>query len=131
MEKLRRLLDKIQKLNVDIMMYDIFNIKAVQDKAIELNHNQLRASRTSKNEVLLGDSGNPIDLYDTGRFYDTFELINRIGMVEIIANTTIYGTDFKEKYSENITGLTEESLNELQIFIIPYIQEYLLDYLEN
>ena len=131
MEKLRNLLKKIQTLNVDIMMYDIFNIKAVQDKAIELNHNQLRASRTSKNEVLLGDSGNPIDLYDTGRFYDTFELINRIGMVEIIANTTIYGTDFKEKYSENITGLTEESLNELQIFIIPYIQEYLLDYLEN
>ena len=127
--KLTDLINKVRRLDNQMIMQEVFSIKAVQEKVISLNQGQLRNFIDSKGEKIISEAGNPIDLYETGAFYDTFKVKITGNTVDIVANTAIYGDDFKDKYSPYILGLTDASLKELQAFILPYVRNYLMVYL--
>lgn len=72
---------------------------------------------------------NRITLFDTGDFYDSFNVrYEREGFV-IEANTIKEGIDLQDRWGANIIGLTDESIRELIFFLNPLIIEYTLDYM--
>lgn len=66
-----------------------------------------------------------INLLNTGRFYDTIDVIYGRALFEIVADMSIYGENFQSLYGDGrpILGLNEESLNDFVEFIYPMFRE--------
>jgi len=120
------------KININEVLSTIWKDPFVQDFIINLN---------TKEQLFFGDLGNggkmpqgspsyisakgsrgapdgeSTNLFLTGEFYSTFDIqVTQTGFV-IIANTSIYGKDFKDLYGFDILGLNEENLQKLIEFI--------------
>lgn len=61
----------------------------------------------------LGRSGEPYQIYRTGDFYDTFRVEIKAGDIEINADPFKPDANLFEMYTEDILGLTDESLQKL------------------
>lgn len=59
------------------------------------------------------------NLFLTGDFYDTFDIVVSQTGFTIIANTAIYGKDFIDIYGFDILGLNDENLQKLIDFVEP------------
>lgn len=71
---------------------------------------------------IIGTQNAPTDrtnLFLSGAFYETFDVIVSQTGFTIIANTALYGRDFKDIYGFDILGLNDESLQKLIDFIEP------------
>lgn len=67
---------------------------------------------------------NLIDLFDTGEFYSTFNIILERDGFLIIADTKKEDGDLQERWGNDIVGLTEESQEMLGGRIQPDVLEY-------
>lgn len=131
-DRIIKLGQNAQKVNTNEILKTIWSEPFVQDFIIDLN---------TKQQLFLGDLGNggkmpegspsyiaskgnkaapdgvSTNLFLSGEFYSTFDInILPSGFV-IIANTAIYGKDFKDLYGFDILGLNEENLQKLIDFI--------------
>jgi hypothetical protein len=119
------------------ILTDIWKDPFVQDFIINLNtESQLRFGKLGNGgdmpqagpgylaakRSLIGTQNAPTELTNlflTGAFYDTFDIIVSQTGFTIIANTALYGRDFKDIYGFDILGLNDESLQKLINFIEP------------
>lgn len=132
-------------LDLNKILYGIYQREDVQRFIIDLNTDkQLREGFNSEGEQVglykslsyarfkEGLSGRKapngvVDLFVSGKFYKTFKIKPEQDGFVISAQTDIYdGVDFEEKYG-NITGLNEENIKELQVFLVEHIQEEILE----
>ncbi len=67
-----------------------------------------------------------ITLYQTGDFYDTFNVVVEKDGFIIEANTIKGGDDLQDRWGDDILGLTDDSIQELIEFIIPQVIERVL-----
>lgn len=72
-------------------------------------------------------AGTPYTLEDTGEFYDSFKVTADGEGVNIDAKRRFENENIFEKYGIDILGLTEENHNEIIEYIIPFIQEAILN----
>lgn len=73
--------------------------------------------------------GLPIDrvtLYQEGDFYRSWDFVQQKDGFILRANTIKEGEDLRERWGDEIIGLTNESIARLNIEIIPEIIEYVL-----
>ena len=134
-ERIIKLGQNAQKLNRDEILKTIWSDPFVQDFIIELNtEQQLKIGKLGNGGDMpeagpnylaakraeIGFQNAPTDkvnLFFTGDFFRTFDIqVTQTGFV-IIANTAIYGKDFKDLYGFDILGLNEESIQKLIQFI--------------
>jgi len=64
-----------------------------------------------------------VNLLNTGAFYDTIDIQIGTSFFTLIANTTIYGDDFKSIYGFDILGFNDENLQKLIDFVRPIFIE--------
>jgi hypothetical protein len=132
---------KIKELTSEFILFNVVKNKKVQEKIIELNRKQLLQGINSENITLASikpysesyaqfKGSNVVNLFESGDFYNSFYVVNKIGGFEIKANTTLYGYDFKDVYGDKILGLTDDSKKELEDFIKPYIKQFVYEYLQ-
>ena len=141
MERLRELLRKIQELDVDVMMFEIMSDTTLQRTILDYNLEQLKDGRDALGVPLSNyrpyspsyanfKGSQTVDFFLTGSFYDTFRFVNRLGGFDIEADTMIYKVDFNKVYGGSILGLDRENMTKLQELLLPYIDEYLKQYLK-
>jgi len=68
-----------------------------------------------------------VTLFQTGDFYDTFQVHIGASSFTIEANTIKDGKDLQDDWGSNLLGLTDESLNFLVIELLPLVRQYILD----
>ena len=146
------LLDLTKRLNeLDtsrVIRTIVINEQDLEDLIIELNtQNQLfdqgQDSEGVRLEVIGGkyaDStiaqkqtdGLPFDkvtLFDTGAFYDSFEIVYKNESIVIEADTIKKDDDLRDRWGDNIIGLNKENIEKVIFFIRPLFVEFVLDYL--
>jgi len=146
LDKIFNLIDNFKKAisdsGIDAMMTDILSRPEVRDYIVSLNHLQLKQGTDSEGTELSRyrpysqsyaryKGSNTVDLYVTGKFYDTFRLNVINDGFEIVADTKIYGKDFKDIYGKNIIGLSVESLEDLRNYLKPIIFSYIKQKITN
>jgi len=68
-----------------------------------------------------------VTLYETGGFYRSFFVNILTDVTEINANELVGDSNLIKDWGENILGLTDENLEKLHNFILPLIQESVLN----
>jgi len=129
--KVRRLLNLISSLDLDNIVYNITLRSETRQLIIELNtREQLFEGINSDGEDLesIGGSYAPftiaikqsdglpsdrVTLFQSGDFYDTFEIKPYRGGFDIIADTDKDDGDLRFRWGNEIIGLTEESKQDL------------------
>jgi len=131
------------RLDRDKILFEIWSKPFVQDKIIDLNHEQLLQGLNGEGEILgfyasreyarfkAGRAGRKapfgvVDLFLNGDFFDTFRVLpNNRGFV-LDAITDLHGWDMEKRYGTQIIKLSNESLQKLIDFIRPiFIDEAL------
>lgn len=141
MDKLKRFLERFKKLQIDSIMKNILDRREIQMLILEYNKQQLREGKDIEGRSL--SSINPyeesyadlqnsttVDLNVTGKFYDTFDVRVYDNGFEIIADTDLYGVDFRKVYG-NILGLDDRNLNKLEDILKPHVIEEIRKYLKD
>lgn len=127
-----RLGQNAQKVNTNEVLQSIWLDTFVQDFIINLNTRYQLFEGDLANGAKMPE-GNPsyiaakgsrgapdgksTNLFLTGDFFDTFDIQVLPNGFVIVANTAIYGRDFKDIYGFDILGLNEENLQKLIEFI--------------
>lgn len=81
----------------------------------------------------LKDPGRPrnvashIDLFDTGNFYESFEVKAQADGFVIMADTIKEGEDLRVRWGDDILGLTEASREQLVQTVPLFVVEYVLN----
>jgi len=141
-QELLKISKRIAALNINQLLRECWEDTMVQDFIIEeLNQgNQLRFGKKSTGEDVgeyrsdsyarlkksLGSKApfGVVDLLAEGDFYRTFKVIPNNSGFEITADTSLYPpTDFSVKYGEDILGLSADSIEKLQTFILPILKD--------
>ncbi len=144
--RLTDVIDNIRALSTNKALFFIMSKDENKDLVIQLNTEEQLFSKGidsngtrleniggeySEYTVFLKKSDNlPVDritLYQTGDFYDTFNVIVEKDGFIIEANTIKGNEDLQDRWGDDILGLTNESINELIDAIIPQIIDYLLN----
>ena len=137
---LEEILNKTQNINLDELFVDVFQESRVQEFVEDLNKDQLFAGVDSNNvdlEDIGGDytnktkaikrfKGQPVDrvtLRDTGDFYDSIELELEAAAVDFVADFDKEGVDLRDRWGQNLLGLTEQSKEKLKEFVLPIFQQ--------
>ena len=69
-----------------------------------------------------------VTLYDTGAYYETFAIIPLInGDFEIQSNSSIHGEDLKDRWGDEIEGLTPKNLVKTNL----YLEEKIIEEIES
>lgn len=130
------LFDRINELDQDKLLREVWDDSLTQDYIIELNtiEQLFKKSELSDGELLppyaldsylgvkrslgLAPSG-LINLRLSGRYYNSYQVIPNNTGFAIESNTNLYpdSGDFIKIYGPNIEGLTEESKQALRIFV--------------
>ena len=127
--------------NVDNAISIVLLRPEIQKYIVELNQDQLQQHQVDSENVLLpfyspyslklkqqkfgGDYPKRFTLQDTGEFYDSFKLYLKSDYFMITGNTKKPNKDLLE-YSQNILGLTDESMGLLIEKINPLVIQQLL-----
>lgn len=134
MEAALNLIKRLQgALNINKLIYEVISEdRELREQILDLNrYGQLYNSGIDSTGEKLSDIGGEyspvtlqfaaekgrpkksadhIDLYDTGRFYETFRLLLEEDGFIIDANTLKEDTDLAKEWGEDILGLTPESI---------------------
>lgn len=150
--KLTDIIENGKGLSESKALFFVFSMDHVQQFAIELNtggpnnseNGQLFLYGIDANGLNLdaigGDyapitkdiklsEGLPIDrvtLYQDGDFYRSFDFVNKADGFTLTANTIKDGEDLRERWGDDIIGLTNESIQKLNIEILPEVISYVL-----
>lgn len=146
-DHLHQILDRAIKVNIDDIM---FNILKQEDDVIELiielnTEEQLFQGVDGKGRELADIGGTyapitvaikrtenqPFDrvtLKDTGDFYKSFYVVPLKDGFEIVADTIKDGQNLEDRWGNEIIGLNELSIEQLQAFLVPLVIEYWIDY---
>jgi len=147
-EAIEKLAKRAHELNNDLIMRSIFEQEPdFKELVIELNTNNQLFEGIDSNGVTLSSIGGkyadvtiafkrsnsqPFDrvtLKDTGAFYESFNVRYEMGGIVIDADTIKEGDDLRERWGNDILGLTDESIEKLVFFLVPLIVEFIGDYL--
>ena len=147
-EAIRQVAKRARELNIDLIMRSIFEQEPdFEDLVIELNTTNQLFEGIDANGVTLSSIGggyapvtiaikqtnnqpfNRVTLKDTGAFYESFSVRYEMGGVVIDADTIKDGDDLRERWGNDILGLTNESIEKLIFFLHPLIVEFIADYL--
>ena len=141
-----RILKKTADLNLDSILFKVFNKKSVQKFIESLNREQLaesvdargiqlsyidrngneRTSYSPLTEKLSGGKkkvGQPFNLKDTGEFYKSIKAFPELKGIEITADADKEDDNLFQKFGKDIVGLTYENLQKLIEFIKPLFIE--------
>jgi len=142
-EPIRDTLKRAASLEDNKLLFFIWGESLIQEEIIFLNtevqlfQKQQRADGSelppySISTLQFKPSNFPenITLLDTGAFYGSFTVKPVSDGFLIEANTLKPGVDLAEQYGENIIGLQDESIEILAEFILPFIQERVLQILQ-
>ena len=138
MYALLELARNIRKTTEGKLFYLVFQNKQLQSLVLHLNkEGQLRLGKQATGvnlptysiatQVISGGkkkAGTPYTLYDTGEFYQSFDLLVSENGITIEADTKKPDKDLEE-YGD-ILGLTDESRQILISEILPFMRELLL-----
>lgn len=141
MKGLFDLVDRAKKLSEGRVFLLTFDNPDLKSLVISLNLDQLRIGMGSNEEelpdysdmsVFLGKPAGRWRLYDTGRTYDSFKVVQVTQEYILeLAELDIHGEDLQEKVfaksNAEIMGLGGESLSILQNEAIPIMQEIILN----
>ena len=141
MKGLFDLVDRSKKLSEGRVFLLTFDNPDLKNLVISLNLDQLRIGMGSNEEelpdysdmsVFLGKPPGRWRLYDTGRTYDSFKVVQVTQEYILeLAELDIHGEDLQEKVfaksNAEIMGLGGESLSILQNEAIPIMQEIILN----
>lgn len=143
--KMTSLLEKAKQIDYNDQMQSLFSMRDTQDKIIELNTlSQLFEQGTDATGRSLESIGGgyaestirdkrtkslPFDrvtLSDTFTFYDSFEVFADLDSFAIVYNPIKNGYDLRERWGDNIAGLSNDSIRELQEYTLPILQNMML-----
>lgn len=146
MSGFEKLLDKVDRYNVNAILFEVWKDQKVKDFIIELNtigqptaqlyekginslgvslgnykESTIKGGKSYLGKIAKGQRYDHITLLDTGEFYDTF-FVNALGLrgFSIEADGQKEDTNLLERYGKDIIGLTDENLQILTEFIKPY-----------
>lgn len=133
MSGIDKLLAKIEKYDVNKILFDVWNTSQVEQFIVNLNtQKQLHDKGIDSLGVSLspaytfvtlqfknakGQRLDHVTLKDTGQFYESFEIIVNPKGFDVVA---VDRHNLKDKYGENIIGLTDENIKILSEFIAPF-----------
>ena len=129
----------ISNLNGDDIFLKITSQKGFLELIEKLNKQQLQEGLNSDSNIIGlysnrterinpdKKAGTPYTLEDTGEFYDSFKVTADGEGVNIDAQRRFKTKNIFEKYGIDILGLTEENHNEIIEYLIPIIQEAILE----
>lgn len=118
-------LKKANELNYEGLVSDIWNKPSIQSMITALNTTgQLFKGLDAEgkefpyysetSQTVYGKPNEPIKLYDTGDFYDSFRIVVKGLVAEIEANPMKDGINLEQKYNQfDLYGLTDESKDKL------------------
>lgn len=129
--KLFKLIDNVQSLNKNEVMYEVLQDKTLQAEVLDLNTQKqlydegvdslgrslgeysaatIYGTSTFEGKISKGQRYDHITLNDTGRFYNSFRFVNEADGFTITADSiTDEGTDLTKTFGQEIIGLTSES----------------------
>lgn len=140
------MIDNVRALNRNEALFFIMSQDKNKEFVIELNTNEqlfkdgVDSNNTKLDQIggeyseytilLKQEEGLPVDritLYNTGDFYNSFNVeVEKDGFV-ISANTIKGQDDLQDRWGEDILGLTDESIEQLINEIIPQFINYIRD----
>lgn len=144
MEDIFHILNQIKRLEAAQIFIKVMNNDIVKAKTVKLNTDQMREKYVNADGIRLSDIGGEyspytmskgrksapgnVDLYDTGEFHKSFRVENITSTGFDIVSDSIKddGTDLKIEWGEEIEGLTEESQEELALFILDFFYDEIL-----
>jgi hypothetical protein len=144
-DAIRKMADNAKQLTSEVLLEVAFNTSDLDSLIIHLNtEKQLFEGVNSLNIELstIGggyspttirikeSKGQPTDkvtLKDTSDFYKSFEVSISQGDLIIEADTIKAGQDLQERWGDDLLGLTEASKDELIEFLIPILQEIIIE----
>lgn len=140
--KLRKIAEKTKALKVNAFAQIIFSDNEAKAEVIRLNTDeqlfnkgvdststpldQIGLPYAAKTVLIKKDQGLPFDrvtLFDTGEFYESFRVEAEKDGIVIFADTIKGGEDLRERWGNDIIGLTDESIAELVLFVRDYVKE--------
>lgn len=138
MEDVERLLNNLNKLNINDIFYSLWSDNKVQNYIIDLNTEGEQTSQlynlgidsegnslgeyspyTIQFKVDKGQRFDHITLKDTGDFYETFKVKPNKKGFELVANPNKDDDNLFEIYGKEIVGLTDEN----QKLLIAFVEE--------
>ena len=146
------LINNVKALTYESTLFFVFSQDGIQLFAIELNtggpnngeYGQLFLNGTDSEGVSLHDIGGdyapitqelkrfeglPFDhitLYQEGDFYKSWEFMQKDDSFVLKADTIKDGDDLRDRWGEDIIGLTNESIQALNIEVLPEIIKFIL-----
>lgn len=145
MDALINLAKKASKLDIHQLINQVLADFDIQKYIIELNQdNQLLEGKNSLGNVFgtykntyiskggeYKVAGEPINLYDTGDFFESFQI--RLGEKEFYIDANYYKGNYSlvYEYGEEIIGLTQESKEKLSEILYERIVLEIKAYLQN
>jgi len=136
MKDFERLLNNVNKFDLNDVLYTLWNDNKVQNYIIELNTEGQPTSQlynlgvdslgetlgeysdyTIQFKIEDGQRFDHITLKDTGDFYETFKVKPSKKGFQIIANPVKEDNNLFDEYGKDITGLTEDNKTLLLAFV--------------
>ena len=133
MRILEQLARNVLDLSINDLLKKIYDLSEFEALVIELNTDvQLFEQGIDANEQSLGEytaftkelkkqKGQPTDritLKDTGDFYKSFRVRSTNNGFVIMANAIKEDTDLTQEFGEDIIGLTDLSISQVQLFLL-------------
>lgn len=138
LDAILNLCERTKALNIDAILNQALAPTQLQYDILELNKSQLYekgqfadgtptpgySKKTVAFKILKNQRYDHFTFRDTGEFYDSFEFINQESGFVIKANNAIHGGDLGD-YGQ-LEGLTDESLQTVQEWVLPSVQQLTL-----
>lgn len=125
--------NEVQKIIIDLNRIDqlLYNGELPDGSLLPTYKRNYNNLATFEGKSVTKEQGQPYTLLDTGDFYRSFKVIVNSQGFEITANDEKENGTLEEMYAKGskILGLTDESRVKLSNEIIPYIRNYLKNYL--
>lgn len=117
--KEREILDYIVLLNTDEQLYQGVDSQGTPLKEIGGDYAPFTKSKKQRE----GQPTNRITLFDEGDFYNSFKATAAKKGISIDADYTKPGTDLRDRWGNELAGLTDESLEDLRKEFLPPLRE--------
>lgn len=117
--KQKEILDYIVLLNTDEQLYQGVDSEGTPLSKIGGDYAPFTKSKKQRE----GQPTNRITLFDEGDFYNSFKATALKKGISINADYSKPGTDLRDRWGDELAGLTDESLEELRQEFIPKLRE--------
>ena len=116
------ILDEVVRLNTDEQLFQGFDATGRPLSSIGGDYSQV----TVQIKQLKGQPTDRVTLLDEGDFYNSFQAEKEPDGIQVNADYRKPGTDLRDRWGENLAGLTLESRSELHESLIPKVRAVLL-----